>query len=76
MPSILVTNFQDSGEDVMVFTEQVTAAQLKARLDEVKAHYDDCCDIPENEQQFYIYEPCWLTPENEAAILKHHASAA
>lgn len=74
MPSILVTNFQDSGEDVMVFTEQVTAAQLKARLDEVKAHHDECYEVPEEERQFYTFDPCWLTPENEAAILQRQAA--
>jgi hypothetical protein len=69
MPSILVTNFQDNGEDVMVFTEQATAAQLAATLKARNAHFDECYEVPEQERQFYVFDPCWLTPENEARVL-------
>ena len=69
MPSILVTNFQDNGEDVMVFTEKASADQLAASLKARGAHFDECYEVPEQERQFYCFEPCWLTPNNEAIVL-------
>jgi hypothetical protein len=72
MPAIFVSNFQDSGDDVMVFTETAAAPQLSARLQEVGASFDDCYEVPDDEQQFYGGDRCWLSQKNEAAILKNH----
>lgn len=69
MPSILVTDFDHTDEAVMVFTETATAEQLAATLRNRGMHFDECYEVPENERQFYIYEPCWLTPENEQRVL-------
>lgn len=69
MPSIFVTNFNGVEDDVMVFTEKATAEQLATTLTARKASFDECYEVPENERQFYVYDPCWLTPENEALVL-------
>lgn len=69
MPSILVTNFGDEGEDVMVFTEKATAPQIEARLKAKNAHFDECYEVPENERQFYVFDPCWLSPKTEELVL-------
>ena len=72
MNQILVTNVNDSGEDVLVFTN-LTAEILQAAYDKApkdKITYDEIYAIPEGDQQFYIYEPYWLSPAQEARAIK------
>ena len=67
----LVTNFDHSGIDVMVFSsEEITHKNIKTALDLKLKHYDDVIEVKTEDCQFYIYEPCWLQPEAETNILK------
>ena len=72
MNQILVTNVNDSGDDVLVFTnltpEILQAAYAKAPLHKIT--YDECYAIPEGDEGYYLWEPCWLTAKQEA-----HATA-
>lgn len=72
MSQILFTNVNDSGDAVLVFTN-LTPEILQAAYAKASAHkitYDECYAIPEGEEGFYLWEPCWLTAKQEA-----HATA-
>ncbi len=67
MNRILLTNVNDTGENVLVFT-RLSAETLQASIEKApvrKLTFDDCQPIREDEVQFYLFEPCWLTPEQE-----------
>ncbi|MCR9292074.1 MAG: hypothetical protein NXI32_05100 [bacterium] len=82
MNNILVTDFTDkdmSGdpEDVMVFTT-LSADQIKAKLKLAGCGFEDIYAVPNREVQFYVYEACHLTREDDDKIrglLKKAAAA-
>ncbi len=65
--SILATNVNSSGEDVMIFTtldvETLKAAYRSAKQ---KVTFDEMYEVPENDTGFYLYDPCHLTLAEEA----------
>ncbi|WP_268225345.1 hypothetical protein [Sinomicrobium oceani] len=64
MRNILVTNFDNSGENIMLFTNKQTVERMQNKLDEQKVHYDDIIEVPEGERQYYLFEPYWLNDWN------------
>ena len=58
--NILVTNFQDSDEDVMVFTETLTVEKIKEKLLANGSSFQEIYEVPKADLQYYIYEPCWM----------------
>jgi hypothetical protein len=57
------------GENVMNFTRlspEILEAALKARGFE----FEDICEVPEEDMQYYLYEPNWLTDDSERFALK------
>ena len=58
--NILVTNFQNSSEDVMIFTDSLTVETVKTRLDERREFYEEIYAVPSNDLQYYLYDPCWI----------------
>jgi hypothetical protein len=69
--NILVTNFQDSGEDVMVFTRKATATDIEKRLNEKGAQFNECYSVKDEELGYYIYDPLHLTEKEEKTILEN-----
>ena len=65
--NLLVTNFNNTGEDVMVFTEEpmssVTLGMALAYKDQT---FCEIYPVKDEEVQFYIYDPLWLTKETAA----------
>jgi hypothetical protein len=76
MPSILVTDVPPHGENVMVFTETVNAEQLANALRKQDHPFTDCYEVPEDQHQFYLFEPLWLEDHQEAFIHKLQPQAA
>jgi hypothetical protein len=60
MRNILVTDFQNAGNDVMVFTNSHTAESIEEALIMKQQEYGEVYEIPQQELEFYIYEPCYL----------------
>ena len=58
--NILVTNFGDSGTDVMIFTESMTPDEVETKLTLKGEYYCECYEVPTNELEYYCYEPCWI----------------
>lgn len=58
--NILVTNFDDRGEDVMIFTETLTIEKVIAKLAVAGNTYDDIYEVPKSDLSYYIYDPCWI----------------
>ena len=67
--SILFTNVNGSGDNVMVFTT-LTAALLSAAYRNTTVTFDECCEVPEADVQYYLHEPCWLNLDEEARARK------
>ncbi len=65
--AIFVTNVNGSGDDVMVFTSLTADVLAKAYTKATrKITYDEMYEVPERDTGFYLYEPCWLTVQEEA----------
>jgi hypothetical protein len=60
--NILVTNFDASGDDVMIITENplFDEGYVKEKLTAKKQHFDEVYEVPDDEVGYYIYEPCYL----------------
>lgn len=60
---IMFINVNGKGDDVLVFTtlsEEILRKAFQGRIT-----WDDCFTVPPQDVQFYIYEPCHLTPCEE-----------
>ena len=53
--NILVTNFDNTGEDVMIFTSTFTPMEVAQRLTTKKKSFEECYQVPDGEVQYYIY---------------------
>lgn len=60
MKNILVTDFENSGEDVMIFSNKETEETVKAKLDGKNKTYDEIYEVKDIDVQYYIYDPCYL----------------
>ena len=70
MKNILVSNYQNLGENVMVFTEKLTTFHLSSFL-KIKQHtYDDIVEVSNSEVQYYTYEPLWTDEATEANVIE------
>lgn len=68
---ILLTNVNNTGDDVMVFTSLALEVLKKAYASAVrKITYDEIYEVPERDYGYYLYEPCHLTLAEEAQALK------
>lgn len=79
MKNILFTNVKKDGRaleddgasaDVMVFAKQLTAEQLQAAFSAKGFTWEDCYEVPGDDLQFYLYDPCFLSDQEEAQALK------
>lgn len=64
--SVLMTNVNGTGDDVMVFTTLTAAELQRCYLLTQKIGFEECYEVPEKDVGFYLYEPCWLTLAEEA----------
>jgi hypothetical protein len=73
--NILLTNVlvkgrnlcEDGITDVMVFCDSLPAETLAAAYRaEGSVSFDDCYEVPDGDVGFYLYEPCYLTKQEEA----------
>jgi|MudIll2142460700_1097286.scaffolds.fasta_scaffold77030_3 hypothetical protein len=58
--NILVTGFDGSDDDVMIFTETLTVEKVREKLIAKNQTFDDIYEVPTADLQYYIYEPCWI----------------
>ena len=63
MKNILVTNFRDSGEDVMIFSKTLTVEKVEAALKRKGEEFGEIYEVSTKELHLYIYEPCWVEDE-------------
>ena len=71
--NILLTNVlvkglaQEFQTDVMVFCDSLPAETLAAAYrNEGSVSFDECYEVADADVSFYLYEPCWLTKQEEA----------
>ena len=70
--SILFTNVNGTGDDVMVFT-RLGPETLRPAFNKQGIVFDDAYEVPEKDVGTYVYEPCWLSAAEEARALDIHA---
>ena len=58
--NILVTDFDNTGDDVMIFTEKFTPESVVNILTEKNVPFTDCFQVQGSELQYYLYDPCWI----------------
>jgi hypothetical protein len=67
---ILVTDFDNSGEDVLIFAKRITAEQIESILKAKKQAFNECYSIRKDEISFYCNDPCFLSELTETKLLK------
>ena len=82
--NILLTNVKVNGRDlsedgitdVMVLDTRLRAETLAAAYrNEGSITFDECYEVPDGDVQFYLYEPCYLTEQEEARASQLAAAA-
>lgn len=77
--NILVTNYEDSGEDVLIMTEEPLGAITVAfALTHKKKTFTEVYAIKEEERQYYLFDPLWMkkeTVENTRKLAKEFIEA-
>ena len=60
--NILVTNFDNSYEDVMIFTEKehITPEWVSNKLTKQNKPFTEVYEVQDNELSSYLYEPCYM----------------
>ncbi len=58
--AILVTNFDDTGEDVMIFTSSLTPEKVEETLLNKGKKFTEVYEVKESEIQYYCFEPCYF----------------
>jgi len=69
MRNILVTNYDNSGEDVMIFSERLTDKIVEKALTKKGQTFEEIYEVPTKDLQYYIYDPCHFTPQQEINII-------
>jgi len=60
MRNILVSNFDSTDENVMVFTDNFTAESLAEKLKGAGHPGADVVEVRDDEIEFYLFEPLWI----------------
>ena len=68
---ILVTDFDNSGEDVLIHCYNLTPKQCESLLKAKNKSFGECYEVPEKDIQYYIYDPLHLSLKEEANIIAH-----
>lgn len=55
--NILVTNYNDSDEDLLIFNTSLSVEELSIFLEKVNISYEDIYIVEDDEIQHYIYTP-------------------
>lgn len=64
--AVMFTNVDGSDTNVMVFTSLDAGTIEKAyRNAPHQPQFDEVYEVPEQDVPYYLYEPCWLTIEEE-----------
>jgi hypothetical protein len=60
--NILVTNFEDSGEDVMIFTEnpKYSVDMVEKTLKEKGEAFEEVYEVEDKDLQYYCYDACFI----------------
>lgn len=60
--NILVTNFEDSGEDVMIFTEnpEYSVDKVETTLKEKGKTFEEVYEVEDKDVRYYCYDPCYI----------------
>ena len=60
--NILVTNFEDSGEDVMIFTEnpEYSVDKVETTLKEKGKTFEEVYEVGDKDVRYYCYDPCYI----------------
>jgi hypothetical protein len=58
----------ETGEDVMIFTQSFTPAEIAQKLHQKSASFEEVFEVEDKEIQFYIFEPCWAEKKKEVAL--------
>ena len=61
----MMTETNDDGDNVMISTT-FTAAEIERIYKAVGTKFGECYEVKGEELQYYLYEPCRLTLEEES----------
>ncbi len=77
--NILVTNYNGSGENVLIMTEKpLSALTVAFALTQKKQTFDEVYPIKDEERQYYIFDPLWMedaTVENTRKLADEYTKA-
>ena len=68
MRNILVANYDDSGEDVMVMNTTLLVEELEQGLVKQGQAFTEVYEVPQEEVRLYIYEPLFADEKFDASV--------
>lgn len=67
--NILVTNYERTNENIMVFSQNVSVKQLTDFLNKIEKSFTDITEVQNHELQYHIYDPLWMDDTKENFVL-------
>ena len=68
--NILVSNFADTGENVILMgSTLINATDVEVYFVLCQLEFDDVHEVPHTDLQYYIFDPFWLTFKYERNVL-------
>lgn len=69
MANIMLSNVNGTGDLLCLFIEEEISADVVGRgFRALGISYTDAFAVRDEELQYYLYEPCWLTAEKVAKL--------
>lgn len=62
---------EDGDDNIMVFSN-LDAETVKLAYQDTNITFDECYEVPAKDVQFYIYQPCYLS-KNEEKVARQKA---
>lgn len=75
MINILVTDFADTGENVCILNaNNITCEDVEKALRNRTQYFTEVHEVPDDQLQYYLYDPLWSNEIFENQVLKHSKS--
>ncbi|MEQ8423211.1 MAG: hypothetical protein RIB01_15350 [Balneola sp.] len=70
MKNIIVTDYNQSGENVIIFCDQLSQELIKKFLEIKNIPFTDVAEVKPDDLQYYLYEPVWFREKQEREVIR------
>lgn len=70
MKNIIVTDYNETGENIIIFCDELTPELLTKFFEIKKVPFTDVSEVRQDELQYYLYEPIWFQEKQEREVIR------